>query len=122
MDAPQKILRPIIGDSGGLLSVRRFSQNRPRVAADSSCAAVEVNGARRDWDPCLRSGQVDSCSYFERRVVAIAALSREEVKKQIKGFKTVRKLDFTDDYLDAISLDRLRHILLAVVLTGKPNN
>ena len=65
---------------------------------------------------------MDSCSYFERRVVAIAALSREEVKRQIKGFKTVRKLDFTDDYLDAISLDRLRHILLAVVLTGKPNN
>jgi len=65
---------------------------------------------------------VDSRSYVERRVVAIAALSREEVKQQIKGFQDARKLDFTDDYLDAISLDRLRHILLAVVLTGEPSN
>ncbi len=70
----------------------------------------------------LRPGQVDSRSYFERSVVAIATLSREELKNQIKGFQDVLKLDFTDDYLDAISLDRLRHILLAVVLTCGPHD
>lgn len=65
---------------------------------------------------------MDSRSYFERSVVAIAALSRDELKNQIKSFQNVLKLDFTDDYLDAINLDRLRHILLAVVLTCQPHD
>lgn len=64
---------------------------------------------------------MDSRSYFERTVVAIATLRRDELKRQIKSFQDVLKLDFTDDYLDAISLDRLRHILLAVTLTCEPN-
>jgi len=64
---------------------------------------------------------VDSRSYFERSAVTIATLSREELKNQIKGFQGAPKLDFTDDYLDRISLDRLRHILLAVVLTCRPH-
>ncbi len=63
---------------------------------------------------------MDARSYFEHSVVAIATLSREELKMQIKGFQDALKLDFTDDYLDAVSLDRLRHILLAVVLTCRP--
>jgi hypothetical protein len=65
---------------------------------------------------------VDSCSCLERSVALIATLSRAELKKRIKDFQAVRKLDFTDDYLDAISLDRLRHIVLAVVLTCKGND
>jgi hypothetical protein len=65
---------------------------------------------------------VDSRTYFERNAVVIAALSREEVKNRIKGFQNARKLDFTDDYLDAISLDRLRHILLGVILTCRPHD
>ena len=65
---------------------------------------------------------MDSRNYFERSIVAIATLSRDELKSQIKGFQNVLKLDFTDDYLDAISLDRLRHILLAVVLTCRPDD
>lgn len=64
---------------------------------------------------------MDSCSYVERSVTLIATLDREEMKKRIRDFQGVIKLDFTDDYLDAISLDRLRHILLAVVLTCKGN-
>jgi hypothetical protein len=65
---------------------------------------------------------VDSRSYFEHTVAVIATLGRDELKKRIKGFQSSLKLDFTDDYLDTISLDRLRHILLAVVLTCKSDN
>ena len=89
--------------------------------ADSSGAAAGVDLAARDDNTWLRAGHVDSRSYFERSAVTIATLSREELKNQIKGFRGAPKLDFTDDYLDKISLDRLRHILLAVVLTCRPN-
>ena len=65
---------------------------------------------------------MDSRSYLENTVAAIATLSRDEAKRRIMGFRSSIKLDFTDDYLDAISLDRLRHILLAVVLTCKGND
>jgi hypothetical protein len=57
--------------------------------------------------------------HFERRATSISALSRDELKKRIKGFRGSFKLDFTDDYLDAISLERLRHILLAALIVGK---
>ncbi|OHB64697.1 MAG: hypothetical protein A2Y77_03735 [Planctomycetes bacterium RBG_13_62_9] len=57
--------------------------------------------------------------YFERNATVIATLDREQVKKQIKNFRGRFPLDFTDDYLDATSLDRLRHILLGVMMTNK---
>lgn len=60
---------------------------------------------------------VDSPSYFERTVALIASLDRDELKTRLKDFQDSIKLDFTDDYLDTVSLDRLRHIVLAVVLT-----
>ena len=46
-------------------------------------------------------------------------MSRGELKRRIKGFRGSFRLDFTDDYLDTASLDRLRHILLAALITGK---
>jgi len=65
---------------------------------------------------------VDSHSYFERTVALIATLSRDELKSRLKDFQGSIKLDFTDDYLDTVSLDRLRHIVLAVVLTCQPED
>ncbi len=62
---------------------------------------------------------MDSRSYFERTVTRLATLSRDELKSRLKSFQKSIKLDFTDDYLDSVSLDRLRHIVLAVVLTCK---
>ena len=62
---------------------------------------------------------MDSRSYFERTADLIATLSRDELKTRIKDVQDARKLDFTEDYLDTISLDHLRHILLGVVLTCK---
>ena len=62
---------------------------------------------------------MDSRSYSERTVALIATLGRDELKSRLKGFQNSIKLDFTDDYLDKVSLDRLRHIVLAVALTCK---
>ena len=56
---------------------------------------------------------------FERAATSIAALQRPELKKRIKNFRGRFKLDFTDDYLDRISIDRLRHILLAALINAK---
>ena len=62
---------------------------------------------------------MDSCIYVERTVAVIATLSRDELKTRLKDFQSSIKLDFTDSYLDTVSLDRLRHIVLAVALTCK---
>ena len=56
---------------------------------------------------------------FERSATSIAALNRVQLKNHIKNFRGRFKLDFTDAYLDAISLDRLRHILLAALINAK---
>jgi hypothetical protein len=56
---------------------------------------------------------------FEQLVVSIAALGRDELKTRIKDFRGRFKLDFSDAYLDGLSLDRLRHILLAALINAK---
>jgi hypothetical protein len=59
---------------------------------------------------------------FERTTTSIAALSRGELKRRIKNFKGRFKLDFTDDYLNNLSVDKLRHILLAALINAKSHN
>jgi len=61
-------------------------------------------------------------SYLERETTSIAALGRNELKRRIKNFHGRFKLDFTEDYLNKLSVDRLRHILLAAIINAKPNN
>lgn len=56
---------------------------------------------------------------FEKTATSIATLGRGELKRQIKNFRGRFKLDFTDRYLNTASVDRLRHILLATLITGK---
>ena len=60
-----------------------------------------------------------SASSFEKIVSAIASLSKPEVKRRLMHFKGRIKLDFTESYLDSLSADRLRHILLAAMTTVK---
>lgn len=57
---------------------------------------------------------------FEQTATSITSLGREELKRRIKGFKGRFRLDFTENYLDDISVDRLRHILLAALINAKP--
>lgn len=57
--------------------------------------------------------------YFERAATTIGALGKEELKKRIKNFKGRFRLDFSEDYLDSAGIDKLRHILLAALITAK---
>ena len=61
-------------------------------------------------------------SCFETEATSIATLGRSELKMRIKNFRGRFKLDFTDDYLNKLSVDRLRHILLAAVMNARPRN
>lgn len=55
---------------------------------------------------------------FEQTATSISALSKDELKKRIRNFKGRFKLDFTDAYLNNLSVDRLRHILLAALINA----
>jgi len=59
---------------------------------------------------------------FERDASSIAALGRHELERRIKNFRGRFRLDFTEDYLNRLSVDRLRHILLAAVINARPHN
>jgi hypothetical protein len=59
---------------------------------------------------------------FEREATSIAALGRHELQRRIKNFRGRFKLDFTEDYLNRLSVERLRHILLAAVINAGPRN
>ena len=54
---------------------------------------------------------------LENLTVSIASLGKNQVKAKLKGFRGRFKMDFSEDYLNNLSLDRLRHILLAAMLT-----
>ncbi len=60
--------------------------------------------------------------YFERTAASVASLGRDELKRQIRDFKGRFKLDFTENYLDNLGVDRLRHILLAALISAKRGN
>jgi len=59
---------------------------------------------------------------FEQTATSIAALGKTELKRRIKNFKGRFKLDFTDDYLNNLTVDRLRHVLLAALINAKSHN
>lgn len=60
--------------------------------------------------------------YFEQAATSIAVLDREELQKRIKNFKGRFKLDFSDEYLNKMTVERLRHVLLAALINGRPRN
>ena len=63
-----------------------------------------------------------SREYFEQAATSIAALGRGELERRIRNFRGRFKLDFTENYLNDLSVDRLRHILLAASINAKPHN
>lgn len=56
---------------------------------------------------------------FEKVSASIVSMNKSQLKKKIKSFKGNFKLDFTDAYLNGCSQDKLRHILLAAVMTKR---
>ncbi len=60
--------------------------------------------------------------YFEQAAGSIASLDRNELKRRIRNFRGGFRLDFTEEYLNNLSVDRLRHILLAALINARPNS
>ncbi|MFA6187149.1 MAG: hypothetical protein WC770_08070 [Phycisphaerae bacterium] len=58
---------------------------------------------------------MDSAQNFERLARSISALDRGNVERKIKNFKGRFKLDFSEDYIKSLTVDRLRHILFAAM-------
>ena len=54
---------------------------------------------------------------FEEMSSSISSLSKSEVKRRLVTLKSRLNLDFTDNYLETIGLDKLRHILFAAMVT-----
>jgi hypothetical protein len=80
------------------------------------CCNVAVYGTSE------KVGAMVSREYFERTATSVATLDRAELTKRIRNFRGRFKLDFTEDYLKKLSVDRLRHILLAAMLNARPSN
>ena len=58
---------------------------------------------------------------FEQTATSIAALGKDELERRIKNFRGRFRLDFSEDYLNNLSVERLRHILLAALINAKPH-
>lgn len=54
---------------------------------------------------------------LEKLASHIASLGRSEAERGIRNFKGTFRLDFTDDYLKGLTIERLRHILFAAMAT-----
>jgi len=61
---------------------------------------------------------MSSRKYFRQIVASTAVLDRGELTNRIRNFKGRFKLDFTEEYLNNLSVDRLRHILLAALINA----
>ncbi len=59
---------------------------------------------------------------FENSASSVATLDRSELKRQIRNFRGRFKMDFTEDYLEHTSVDKLRHILFAAMVSAAPHN
>jgi hypothetical protein len=56
---------------------------------------------------------------FEKVSAAIVSMNKVQLESRIKGFRGNFKLDFSDAYLKGCNEDKLRHILLAAVMTKR---
>ena len=54
---------------------------------------------------------------FEKMCSRIASMSKLEVIDRLVHFDGPMNLDFTNEYLETLSTDKLRHILLAALTT-----
>ena len=54
----------------------------------------------------------------EKLAASMAGMSRSQLKRKLLSIKTRFPLDFTEEFLDSLSSDKLRHILLAALLNS----
>ena len=56
---------------------------------------------------------------FEQYCAYITSLNKEELKDRLLHFEGPIRMDFTEDFLEQQNVEKLRHILLAAVVTAK---
>jgi hypothetical protein len=56
---------------------------------------------------------------IEELISLVASLNREALERQFSNYRGNFPLDFTPEFLASLSLDRLRHIFLAVCLQNQ---
>lgn len=54
-------------------------------------------------------------------LVTVAELDRPELVELLREVPCRFPVDFTDEYLNTLSLDRLRHVVVAVCLQARKN-
>ncbi len=59
----------------------------------------------------------DRC--LEQSITTVVGMGKSELKKRIRSFNGRFRLDFSDDYLNGVNADRLRHILMAAMINAK---
>jgi len=69
----------------------------------------EIQGLRCQMTPQQR----------EDFISQIATMSRRDLVRSLRGMPCAFDLDFTDDCLESMELDRLRHVVLAASLHAK---
>jgi hypothetical protein len=104
--------------------MRDFSQKQLGTRVDTNSAEAGTTGVNLTCcdDGSARVRAMAPRDYYDQTATSIATLGRNELKRQIRGFRGRFKLDFTEDYLDSLSVDRLRHILLAALVNAKRHN
>ena len=60
-----------------------------------------------------------ACEQVEELICMVAVLDRESLVHQLHEFQASFPIDFTDDFLANVPLDRLRHIFVALCLQQK---
>ena len=55
----------------------------------------------------------------EKLTTNLAGMSRSQLKRKLLSLKTRFPLDFTEQFLDSLSSDKLRHILLAALINSR---
>ena len=64
----------------------------------------------------MRTGEAMSQTETERLVTDLAEMGRKELIDRLRAVPCGFPLDFTDEFLMSVSLNRLRHIVLAACL------
>lgn len=55
-------------------------------------------------------------THVQRVAVELAGLGREELKPRLLDFPSRTRLDFTPEFLDTLTTEQLRHLLLAAIV------
>ena len=63
---------------------------------------------------------VDRC--LEQSATTVVSMGKSELKKRIRSFNGRFRLAFSDDYLNGVNADRLRHILMAAMINARVRN